>query len=280
MLYGGAVIVLILCMGGLVARRRLPWAVGLAAAAAVWVVYASGWMNNMNVDDPGGYRLTGRLFGYHEMSIGAALALIGGIVACVASLPRRTAITPPAIGDTISRGTRLTIRVGLAAGLVGAAVYLAGTFLPYGGPSRAFSAPTVTYSLVQINVIGQFRRWPLVNQLAAGAALWTAPLVVLAACGAGLLARRDPAPWVAAFTAGALVWILRVAGETVVSYVNNPATFPQLGFQLMVVGFVLVLAGTVVALVALPFLRPAAVDSADGRAFNRAMDTTGRVATP
>ena len=39
-------------------RRRLPWAVGLTAAAMVWVAYASGWMTNMNVDDPGGYRLT------------------------------------------------------------------------------------------------------------------------------------------------------------------------------------------------------------------------------
>jgi hypothetical protein len=282
MLYGGPAVVTIACLVGLLARRTLPWAAAATAAAAVWLAQASGWMNSVNADIPGGYRLFGHPYGYHQMSIGALLAVVGGVVSCAASRPARG--VERGTGHAAPRPARAPVaRIGLGVAFVGGALFVAGTFLPYGGPSSAIKLPDVRYSLVQINVIG-LGYWPLANRVLAGLALWVGPAIVIGSCVAGLIGRRYPAVWVSALAGGAFVWLLRIAGDTIVGYAAHPAPFPHLGFQLMGVGFVLVLVGSIVALFGLllqasgaPLTAP--VDRPDEPASNRAMDTTGQDGT-
>jgi hypothetical protein len=247
MLYGGAAVALAMCVGGLASHRPRRWAAGLGAAAAAWATHATGWMNNVNIDFAGQYRVLGHSAAYYVSTLGSLIALAGGVLAFVANRTPGASHAPGAQEVTGSPGRRLLIGVGLCIGLAAGVVYVIGTFLPYGGPSRVFVAP-IRYSAAQVSAgLGRPYAEPVANQIAAGLALWGTAVVVMAVCVVGLV-RRAPAAWAMGLAAAATAWVLRTIGESILGYINSPLTYPHIGYHAMQLGVAMAFAGGLVAL--------------------------------
>ena len=240
--------VLVLSVGGTFGRRTTRWAVGLGASAAAWLVHATEWMGDINFDSPRYHTFFGHPVGHNVMTLGALIALAGGVVAFFAERPADPSVSPvPTRPGSGGWGKRIA-RIGLLVGLVGAAVYVVCTFLPYGGPSQDIQGgPFADLSAARANVCCAFGVFPVVNQVAAAIALWGAAAVVFGLCIAGL-SSRDASPWAVGLTAAATTWALRTVGETVLGYIASPPNPTHVGYLGMQLGIVMALVGGLIAL--------------------------------
>jgi hypothetical protein len=245
LLYGAATVIVLLCIGGLLARRPLRWAIATSAAAAAWVIHAPGWMNNMNYDSAGRFGILHHPIGYQAMTLGALIALVGGLIAYRASRSSEASRTAVSLGARSGSWRARVSRTGLLIGIAGAGVYLLSTFLPYGGPGF-LPLPRLSVAQTNIGFGGPFGNWPVSNQVAAAITLWGAALVVLWVCAKGLK-ERDANPWALGLIAAAVVWVSRTVAELVVAY-TDPFSEPHIGYRGIHTGIVMALAGGVIGL--------------------------------
>ncbi len=224
MLYGSALVVLIVCIGGLMtnAERRIAWAVGLTAAAAAWASHLGGWMVP-SIAGPPFFWFLDHPLGYQLMTAGALASLAGGILSLIdaragerakeaeeaeeADEAKEADVAAPS-GE---RSRPPIVVAGFATGLLAVALQVAGTLVPYEPFPFPPSFAVVGASVLHMEVRAlQFV--PITLEIAALLALFGSALVIFVVSGAGLLARQ-PSRWIVALVSVAAIWAIRLLGE-------------------------------------------------------------------
>jgi hypothetical protein len=211
MLYGTALVVLIVCIGGMAVRpeRRTAWALGLTAAALVWISHEGGWMV-ASIDGAPFFWFLNHPAGYQLMTAGALVAIAGGLLALRDGSRADAGARESVVLQTGRRRPRLAI-AGFGLGVVAVGLDVAGTLLPY----ETFLSPPsfgVVGQSVYRHEVRSIGFVPMTLVLAAMLALFGTALVVLLVCVAGLVA-RDASRWTVAFLSVAAIWGIRLLGE-------------------------------------------------------------------